>query len=168
MQVYFKVKAAQIEDFHLIVEREGDIGGLYLGNARCACDYDVLKKEKLAVVLDVAGIDHKYPEGTVAGHKVVKALDSPDFDLSACFEECFEFIDDHRRKGHNVLVHCVAGVSRSATIVIAYLMQSQDIDLWQAQEDVRRIRSVIRPNQGFMNQLKKYEKEIIKRRNQYS
>ncbi len=155
-------------DYHLIVEQEESIGGLYLGNSRCASDYEVLKNQNLSVVLDVAGINHKYPEGTLTGHKVVVALDSPDFDLSACFVECFEFIDDHRRKGHNVLVHCVAGVSRSATIVIAYLMQSQDKDLWQAHDEVRKIRNVIRPNQGFMNQLKEFEKELIKRKNQKS
>jgi len=149
-----------MSDFHPIMEPEDKMGGLFLGNYRCASDYEVLKTSKLTVVLDVAGANHAYPKDTLVGHKVIKADDAEDFDLSQFFFECFAFIDEHRSKGHNVLVHCMAGISRSATIVIAYLMFTKSIDLWQAHDDVRRIRNVIKPNRGFMNQLRKFEKEM--------
>ena len=73
------------------------------------------------------------------------------------FGECFDFI-----KGEDkVLVHCSQGASRSATIVIAYLMWSKKMPYKEALEFVKKKRSVIRPNPGFKAQLELFEKELI-------
>ena len=48
--------------------------------------------------------------------------DDETFDISKHMETAFGFIDEARHNGAGILVHCVAGVSRSPTIVIAYLM----------------------------------------------
>lgn len=48
--------------------------------------------------------------------------------LSESFEECYRFIKDGMETGTGVLVHCFAGKSRSATIVISYLMREQGSD----------------------------------------
>ena len=52
-----------------------------------------------------------------------------------------------------MLVHCYAGVSRSATIIIAYLMKIMKWDLNTAFDFVKHKRVVAKPNDGFMNQL---------------
>ena len=59
---------------------------------------------------------------------------------------------------NRVLVHCLAGMSRSATIVIAYLLATTAMTTAEATEFVRSKRRVIRPNYGFVNQLEQYEK----------
>lgn len=66
---------------------------------------------------------------------------------------------------HNahVLVHCFAGVSRSATIVIAYLMKYKRMDLRSAFNYCFNLRPVIRPNNGFMVQLIKFEERLFGR-----
>lgn len=64
------------------------------------------------------------------------------------------------RNAH-VLVHCVAGVSRSATVVIAYLMKYRRMDLHSAFNYCYNLRPVIRPNNGFLLQLINYENQLF-------
>jgi protein-tyrosine phosphatase len=52
----------------------------------------------------------------------------------------------------NVLVHCKEGISRSATLVLAFLMIKEGLSAQDAMRTVRRERE-IRPNNGFLKQL---------------
>jgi protein-tyrosine phosphatase len=57
-------------------------------------------------------------------------------------------------------VHCAAGVSRSATIVIAYLIMKKNMTCEEALKFARSKRPIIDPNPGFISQLIKFEKKI--------
>ena len=61
-------------------------------------------------------------------------------------------------KTNRVLVHCKEGVSRSASIVISYLMKSRNMKLNETLEYVKNRREVVDPNSGFKEQLKEFEK----------
>jgi len=61
-----------------------------------------------------------------------------------------------------VLVHCRAGVSRSATVVIAYLIAYHGYSLHDAFFLARSHRSVVTPNLGFLEKLGEYEESIRK------
>jgi atypical dual specificity phosphatase len=91
--------------------------------------------------------------------------DSPDNaeELASHFETAFEFISQgtKRDKG-KVLVHCVWGRSRSATICIAYLMKERGLSLDAATRYVRSCRPCICPNMGFMEQLRIFEQTLQK------
>ena len=63
-----------------------------------------------------------------------------------------------------MLVHCYAGVSRSSSTVIYYLMRKHDLSLKDALNYVKACRWFINPNPGFMRQLKVVEKELDKKR----
>ena len=76
--------------------------------------------------------------------------DESDVDIRQYFSAAFAFIDKIiQDEGKRVLVHCAMGVSRSATIVIAYLMHKERISLMDAFRKVKDRRPCIEPNRGF-------------------
>ncbi|XP_068659749.1 uncharacterized protein [Aristolochia californica] len=69
---------------------------------------------------------------------------------------CLNFIEESRKEG-SVLVHCFAGVSRSAAIITAYLMRTEQLSLEDALESLRLRCASVCPNDGFLEQLKMFE-----------
>jgi protein phosphatase slingshot len=78
-------------------------------------------------------------------------------DISKWFDLGSEAILYHLKNGFRVLVHCRMGISRSASMVIAFLMRANHWSCQQAIEYVESKRPFINPNPGFMKQLKIYE-----------
>lgn len=72
----------------------------------------------------------------------------------------FNFLDEARQNGANILVHCHAGVSRSATITIAYLLKHSKLSMMDIYRLVKGKRSIISPNFNFMGQLMEYEQAL--------
>ncbi|XP_043696799.1 dual specificity protein phosphatase 1-like isoform X2 [Telopea speciosissima] len=91
---------------------------------------------------------------------VILVTDREDTDIAQYFDECFDFIDEAKRLGGGVLVHCFVGRSRSVTVVVAYLMKKYHMSLSQALELVRSKRPQAAPNSGFMLQLQNFEKSL--------
>lgn len=60
-----------------------------------------------------------------------------------------------------MLVHCEAGISRSPTICMAYIMRTQRLRLEAAFDIIKQRRQVISPNFSFMNQLQQFESEVL-------
>ena len=76
------------------------------------------------------------------------------------FDEIADLIEKTAKQGGVTVVHCIAGVSRSASFVIAYLIKYKNMTLKEAYKHVKQIRPVSGPNQGFMNQLIQYEQKL--------
>ncbi|KAM7269992.1 hypothetical protein ACFE04_029206 [Oxalis oulophora] len=70
---------------------------------------------------------------------------------------CLDFIETSRKQGSAVLVHCFAGVSRSAAIVTAYLMRTEKLSQEDALESLRQSCEFVCPNDNFLDQLKMFE-----------
>lgn len=71
------------------------------------------------------------------------------------------FLDHVKQSGGRVLVHCEAGISRSPTICMAYIMRTQRLRLDAAFDIIKQRRDVISPNFSFMGQLLQFESEVL-------
>ncbi|CAG9336283.1 MKP2_5 [Blepharisma stoltei] len=132
---------------------------LYLGSVGAAYTLATLKRLKITHILTLCDcLPPKFP-GEFE-YKVVNVIDDPKENLSAHFKECFEFIKEAIASGGTVLVHCFAGVSRSSTVVIGYLMTYSKMSMKDAMAFVKSKRPWIQPNYGFLQQLRKYEVQL--------
>ena len=103
--------------------------GLFVGNYRDSKDLNQLQTHNITHILAIHDSPkHLYPQ---IHYLCVKANDHPDQNLSQYFSVCNDFIHAARlRKDCNVLVHCLAGMSRSVTITVVYIMCISDLN-WQ-------------------------------------
>lgn len=95
-------------------------------------------------------------------YKVFSFEDHHSVDISKYFPECFTFIDEalSENNTNKVLIHCYAGVSRSATVTIAYLIHKNLMSYEESIEYVRKARHWINPNGGFRRRLKNLVKSL--------
>lgn len=73
-------------------------------------------------------------------YRQVPVLDKSDINIGDYFDEVADLIEEIRQKNGKTMVHCVAGVSRSASLVLAYLMKHMKMSLKDAFELVRTAR----------------------------
>ena len=140
-----------------VVGGQEETGRVFVGDFAAASSLYLLKIHNIGAIVTAAfngAVDH--PKSEIPYYKFVPGYDYPDFQLCKYFEEVSEFIKEHR-KTTNVLVHCMAGVSRSAALVIAYLIRHEGKGFQEAYSEVKARRMVIRPNKGFLQQLKSWK-----------
>ena len=137
---------------------------LFLGSQEHASKISVLRDYKIDAILNVTTeIENFFPnEGLEYCNCPV--MDTPMTNIYSIFETCFAFIDKIRASGRRVLVHCHAGVSRSATICVAYLMRTEGMKYEHAMKWVVMCRPVVAPNLGFLAQLMDFEYVLESRR----
>lgn len=130
--------------------------GLWLGNVTAAADLPTLEKLAIRSILtiDSCPLPAHVTENPGLRVKYIQASDVPREDLIKHFEDTNRFIRDSLAEERNVLVHCYFGVSRSATIVIAYIMDKYKLGYEAALHRVKSRRRFVMPNPGFVTQLK--------------
>merc|ERR1719309_530892 len=135
---------------------------LYIGNARDTGDTSTLRALGVTHVLSVTS-DVTEASSHVTDEILFKnlpAADSGTQNLKQYFNQAFDFIESVRRISGRVLVHCQAGISRSPTIAISYVMRYQKLLLVEAYQFVKNRRKIISPNLNFMGQLLEFEQGL--------
>ena len=133
------------------------IDNVYLGNLSAAENVTKLKELGIKKVLSI--LDGFFPKYNESDNIIQKKFIVPDYhqeNIIKIFGDCLKFIKGEEK----VLVHCAAGASRSATVVIAYLMWNKKMPFEEALNYVQEKRFVVYPNPGFKDQLELFDKEL--------
>lgn len=160
--------------------------GLFLGNATHSEDSTALKKYNIQYVLNVTpDLPNVFESTCGMRYLQIPITDHWTQDLSVHFPNAINFIgksndcklivsnlyanlfipiilDEARSNGASVLVHCLAGVSRSVTVTLAYLMHARSLCLNDAFALVRSRKPDVAPNFHFMEQLHSFEGQLMK------
>ena len=149
--------------------------GLYLGSKDSSYNKEILLSMNIKQIIVCCGClpahfvprDHHQTIEEVPTDEHITYLRLPVQDnlmecLTPYFEASIEFINEGKEKRQcATLVHCHAGISRSATVVTAYLMKMQSMKYQEAYDFVKSKRKCIFPNSAFRKQLQLYENALL-------
>lgn len=133
---------------------------IYLGSDAVAKNREILRQNGITHVLNCVGfVCPEYFKIDLV-YKTLWLQDSPSEDITSILYDVFDYFEDVREQGGRVLVHCCQGVSRSTSLVIAYLMWREGQSFEDAFQYVKAARGVTNPNMGFACQLLQCQKRV--------
>ena len=135
------------------------LDNIYLGDVLAAENETYLKSFNISVVINCA-YEHISEYEDLKAYEL-KLTDHYPQQLFPIFETAYEIIK-HYNKNSKIYIHCMSGVSRSASLVIFYIMKEKKWDYDKSFDYVQKIRTNINPNSDFVNQLKEYYEKYIK------
>ncbi|CAH8676412.1 unnamed protein product [Schistosoma rodhaini] len=139
---------------------------LYLGNARDSQDVDLIRQLNVTHIINVTDtLPMPFRKLNRIQYLHIPATDTTKQNLLPSFDRAVQFIEKARKHNGIVLVHCLAGVSRSVAVVMAYLLyNNRGLNVYKALEFVQARRSVAGPNLHFMGQLQAYYHDLHSRK----
>jgi len=162
----FKSASDYDERRYIRIDCDKVYDGIILGNGDTICNMNYLKGIGVTHVLNTA---EKHVEVNPAKYPCygIKYYgfhvdDLPESNISRYFPTTTSFIDQAVKSGGLIVVNCVMGWSRSASVVAAYLVMKHKMKATKALELIRQNRN-IRPNAGFLQQLADLENTLLKR-----
>ncbi|VDO69775.1 unnamed protein product [Heligmosomoides polygyrus] len=137
---------------------------MYLGSQQDALDKDKMKNRGITHVVNLStGCPRSTLITSDENFLRIAVNDSYQEKLSPHFEDAWKFIEKVRTTGGVVLIHCLAGISRSPTLAISYVMRYKNLSSEEAYKLVKEKRPSISPNFNFMGQLLEYEQLLIRK-----
>uniref|UniRef100_A0A7S3EC69 protein-serine/threonine phosphatase n=1 Tax=Rhodosorus marinus TaxID=101924 RepID=A0A7S3EC69_9RHOD len=130
---------------------------LYLGSEWNAGNMKELETNSIDCILNVTKEIPSIESDDFIQHRVPVA-DRESENLLEWIPDTVDFMMQAERRGSRCLVHCQRGISRSASMVVAYGMKSRGWTLEESLKHVRKRRDIVKPNPGFLAQLKQYER----------
>jgi protein-tyrosine phosphatase len=144
----------------VVLRRSDGSGWLFLGNEDDAVNEAFVDANKITRFVHVCCACKCTFEPDDPAHFRISINDSPNESIHDHFENAISFLSKVRAEDANVLVHCFAGISRSPTIVLAYLMKN-GYRFSDAFKILKTQRECINPNLHFLGSLVMYEKKLF-------
>ncbi|KAG3112182.1 hypothetical protein PI124_g8836 [Phytophthora idaei] len=141
---------------------------VFLGSRTHARDKELLQRLRITHILNVtppkkmdpvAGGPNFFEKDKIFTYRRCPIFDNKAEDISGVLEGCIAFMDQAKYYGR-ILVHCNKGVSRSSSMVVAYLMKLRSMSFEQALAFVVERRSIANPNESFRRQLQEYGRRL--------
>lgn len=133
-------------------------GFLYLGSYEDACNLNFLRQHNIGFIVNLA---YKPPcAPNEFRYLNINIYDHPHENIIQHADKVINFVDQAVREGKAVLIHCMAGISRSTSMVMVYLMKRYNLNVKQAYEYILRHRPIVLPNVGFSKQLMDYDEQL--------
>lgn len=158
----FGLHRPQGDPLNCILEATPECGALYIGDIESVSNPFILQNHQIGAILTVSREYTSLSFPPYINHLALPIDDNHMFDISQYFAQGIDFIAQNRFST-NVLVHCRMGASRSATVVLAYLMKEYGMSLNESFSFVKEKRWKVLPNSGFMNQLRQFERFLHQR-----
>lgn len=133
---------------------------IYVGGDAVAKDKNILKNNGITHILNCVGfICPEYFRSDFC-YRSLWLQDSPSEDITSILYDVFDYFEDVREQSGRIFVHCCQGVSRSTSLVIAYLMWREGQSFDDAFQYVKSARGIADPNMGFACQLLQCQKRV--------
>ena len=131
---------------------------LYLSSYNAAKNKNLLESNKITYIINCAAdfCDNYFEQEKKYTYLSFYIKDHVLENIECIFYECIKFIENVKEKGGRVLVHCIQGISRSVTIVMAYLIYKNKFTYDKAFNLVQNKREISSPNFGFSIQLQNF------------
>ncbi|RWR76489.1 dual specificity protein phosphatase PHS1 [Cinnamomum micranthum f. kanehirae] len=136
---------------------------LFIGGALAAKSVYTLQHLGITHILclcanEIGQSDSQHPD--LFEYRNFSICDDDNAKISDIFEEASDFIENVETSGKKVLVHCFEGRSRSATVVLAYLMLRKNFTLLEAWTRLKRVHRRAQPNDGFAKILLDFDRKL--------
>ena len=134
-------------------------GRIFVSDAVAARDIALLGQFRIARILDLSG-GPEYQTAEGVARVTVAIEDRVDASIIQVMDAAHGAIDEAVGADAPILVHCAVGASRSASVVIAWLMKRQRMTLARALNHCKARRNAVRPNNGFFRELRALDVEL--------
>lgn len=145
------------------------IDNVYVGNWAASVSQPMLKRNKIGAILTLnyenrhnAGDENMFKELGIK-HKVIIIQDSQMANIKQHLNDALNFVAaaSTNKAAPNVLIHCTAGISRSASVAIAYVIRKKKYSAQEALNFVKSRRPIVWPNNSFFRQLDEFARSSI-------
>ena len=136
------------------------IDNIYLGNAYNASNYSVIRDNNIKYIINATKELPNFYELYDINYLRVPVSDNSENHISQYIQQTLDFIDNAvSNNDGNILIHCYMGSSRSASIILAYLVYKYNMDVHQAICFIKNKRDIVNINLNFIDDINKFFKK---------
>ena len=142
---------------------------LYISSYNATKNLELLEKNKITHIINCAAdfCENVFEQENKFTYLSFYLKDHVLENIECIFYECIKFIENVREKGGRVLVHCIQGISRSVSIVMAYIIFTKKFTYDKAFNLVQSKREISSPNFGFSIQLQNFYARLFEDPSKY-